>query len=332
MKHSNSIKTLLITGLSVASFVGLSSPAFAQDTVSFEVMNFIGRMTIVNGDEVSIKGADAGTLSEQGTVWRVDGGEEIKVTSCRENNSRVELSFGSWSFLGRSGGYKNLDEYPHLKVTLPDTARLTISDSVIYGDAKDLGAADITLNHCGDLVLGSIAQTLELEIKGSADLEADDVGTANIFIRGSGDVSLDEVGDFSLSINGSGDVDVSSINGAATLNTNGSGDIEIDDIDGSLEYRNQGSGDLSIDDLRASTAYISINGSGDVEIDSGGVDDISITTNGSGDVSFGGQAGDVKVRSSGSSDVFVKDASGDVRARVNGSGSVKVDGTRYKRN
>ena len=341
MTYSNPFKTCLIAGLTLASFSSLSTAAIAQDRVTsavatsevitFEIENFIGRMTIKNGEGFSIKGADANTLSEKGNVWRIDGREEVKVTSCRESNSRVELSFGSWNWLSRSGGYKNLDEYPHLKVTLPDTARLKISKSVIYGDTKDLGAADITLNHCGDLVLGSVAETLDVEIKSSADVHADNVGTANVSIHGSGDVSLNEVGDFSLSINGSGDVDVSSINGTAILNTNGSGDIEIDDINGSLEYRSQGSGDISIDDLQASNAYISTNGSGDVEIDSGDVIDLSVKTSGSGDVDYGGHAETVTARTSGSSDIYVKKVSGEVSVSVSGSGSVRMDGIRYER-
>ncbi|MEP6343999.1 MAG: DUF2807 domain-containing protein [Maricaulaceae bacterium] len=331
MTYTYPFKTSLIAGLTLVSFSSLSTTAFAQETVTFEIENFIGRLTITNGDEVSIKGADANTLSEQGNVWRIDGDEEINVTSCRANNSRVELSFGSWSWLGRSGGYKNLDEYPHLKVTLPDNANLKLSDSVIYGDIADLGAADITLNYCADMVLGSVERQLKLEILGSADLQADTVGYADVTIRGSGDLSLEQVGDFTLSVNGSGDVDVETINGTALISSKGSGDIEIDDLVGNFEYRSQGSGDLSIDELRGDKAYISVNGSGDVEIDAGDVVDLSIKTNGSGGVDYGGRSDNVFARSNGSSDIYVKTARAEVTASANGSGSVKVDGVRYER-
>ena len=331
MTYANPFKTCLIVGLSLASFSSLSQTATAQDVATFEIENFIGRLTITNGETFSIKGEQSGSLTQSESIWRIDGDEEINVTSCRQNNSRIELSFGSWSWFGRSGGYKNLDEYPHLKVTLPATAKLKISQSVIYGDVQDLGAADITLNHCGDMVLGSIDGQFNLEILGSADLQAGTVGRADITIRGSGDVSLDKVGDFALSVNGSGDIDVETINGTASILSNGSGDVEIDDLVGHFEYRNRGSGDLSIDDLHADKAYINVNGSGDVEIDSGDVVDLSVKTNGSGDVDYGGQADNVVARTNGSSDIYVKTANGEVIASANGSGSVKVNGVRYER-
>ena len=281
MTYQKTIKSLLIAGLSVASFSQLCGTASAQEEpVTLEIENFIGRLTIKNGDTVSVKGERADSLSQNDNLWTVNGGEEAKVTNCREKNSRVELSFGSWSWRGRSGGYKDLDDYPHLKVTLPANAHLKISKSMIYGDGGDLGSAEIALDHCGDLVLGSIKEYLKLDIHGSADFKAEGVGTAEIAIRGSGDVSLDEVGDFSFRGNGSGDVDVAAISGTTLITTNGSGDIELDDLVGNFEYSNQGSGDLSIDHLEGSKVNIRLNGSGDVEIDSCVIETLSIKTNG----------------------------------------------------
>jgi len=307
----NNNRNLLITSLSTLMFAMAATPAFAQGSGPvLEIENF---------------------LSDKGNVWRIDGQEKLNVSSCRSNNSRVELSFGSWSWLGRSGGYKNLNEYPHLKITLPSNAALKISDSIIFGDSQDLGSADISLNHCSDLVFESISKYLNLNIAGSGDFTAKDIGSADIAIKGSGDVVLDDVGDLSLSISGSGDFNAETVRGVAALRVHGSGDIEIDDIRGSLNYKSQGSGDLSIDEITAETAQISVNGSGGVEIDTGDIKEMTVSTNGSGDVSYRGHAGDVEARANGSSDVYIRKTSGEVWANVNGSAGVKINGVRYHR-
>lgn len=336
MRPISNIRTACVASLSALLLCAAHTPAFAQDIFqqaqpTLEIENFIGRMTITNGESVSIKGADGGTISDNENVWNIDGGEDIKVSSCRESNSRVEISFGSWSWLGRSGGYKNLDEYPHLKITLPSNTHLKISGSVIYGDGKDLGSADISLGHCSDLVFGDITGPLDLDISASGDLTADHVGAADIRIKGSGDVTLESVSDLEVSINGSGDFEVGAITGDAILSSRGSGDIDIDELTGVLDYQSNGSGDLSIDDIESDQVKISTNGSGDVDFGSGNIDRLKVRTNGSGDVSFRGQAGDVEARSNGSSDIYVRKASGEVRANVSGSGGVKIDGVRYKR-
>lgn len=332
MEKHHYIRAAFAVGFSALSYSAVLTPAFAADSApSLEIENFIGRITIVNGDDVSIKGEAQGTVRRDKNMWYVDGEEKIKQTSCRNKGSKIELSFGNWSWRRLTGGYEDLNDYPHLKVTLPRDAHLKISESVIYGDSKDLGAADISLKHCSDLALGSIAGALDLNIASSADVKAEDVGTADISVKGSGDVSFDAIGDLNLSIIGSGDFNAESVTGRTVLKTHGSGDIEINELHGSLKYNNQGSGDLWIDDITATDVQISLHGSGDAEIMSGSIETVSVSTNGSGDVAFKGRAGDVGVRSNGSSDVYIRKSSGDVHIATNGSGSAKVNGVRYDR-
>ena len=122
----------MMTGLSVLTLSAAFTPAYAQESGAvLEIENFIGRLTITNGERVSVKGEANGSLSQTDNLWHIDGGEEIEGASCRENNSRIELSIGSWSWIGRRGGYKNLNEYPHLKVTLPPHAHLKVSESCL---------------------------------------------------------------------------------------------------------------------------------------------------------------------------------------------------------
>lgn len=314
------------------SFSSLSAQTLAsQNSAEFEITDFIGRITVVNGETVKLSGADETTVTQDGQRWAVSGDIIAKASSCRENNSRVEISLGDWSWRGRRGGYKNLNEYPHLKITLPPDAYLKISNSVIYGDVDNIGRADIDLRHCGDLVLGNISRGLDLNISGSADFTAKDIGKANVRVTGSGDVTADNIGALSLDVTGSGSFEAKSVTGSANITVQGSGSVEIDDVVGNLDYEGNGSGELSIDDIEAEELSIRINGSGDVEIDSGEIGKVSIITNGSSDVSYDGKAENLRVKASGSSDVTVKKVSGEIDVNVSRAADVRVNGVDYKR-
>ena len=357
MKKHHYIRTALAAGFIVLTSTAFFTPAFADDNQaetfapSLQIENFIGRMTIVNGETVSITGEVDGTVAQDKNSWHIDGGEVLRNSHCRKNKSRIEVSFGSWNWLGRSGGYKNLSDYPHLKITLPAHAHLKISDSIIFGDSENLGTADISLDHCSDLVLGTVTGDFTLDISGSADVKAQNIGTGDISIHGSGDVLVADVegldlvisgsGDFdagyisgktTVSVNGSGDVDIEHIQGGLDYRGNGSGDIDVDSLNGALDYSNHGSGDIVIDKIYANVVDVSLNGSGDAALGAGKIGRIYVSTHGSGGVTFRGDAGDVDVRTRGSSDVFVRTASGEVKANVQGSSDVKINGVRYKRN
>jgi len=325
---------LAATALSTLALTTSLSPVLAQtpEAATVEIDSFIGRVTITNGDEVSIRGEAEGTLSRNGSSLVIDGKDKVEVTSCRQRNSRVELSFGDWSWRGRSGGYKNIDEYPHLKITVPEDTRLIIKDSVIYGDVETIDSAEINMPHCSDLVIGDVTGELDVNIAGSADLTAQDVGEASIKITGSGDVTVDDVGSLSLNITGSGDFEAENIAGDVIISVQGSGDVELDKLVGSLTYDSQGSGDLNIDKITQGDVLMTLQGSGDVEIDSGKVEDINITVRGSGDVSYGGSAVDADITAHGSSNVYVKKASGDVQVSISSSADVYVNGNHYERN
>ncbi len=325
----------------LALFAGLSS-SWAQtqspsETKSFsgvpvlKIDNFIGRITVENAEVMGVEGAKDDTLKQDGLSWAILGGEEIKGVNCRARNSRIEISLGNWRWRKRSGGYKNINDYPHLKVTLPKQAHLDISSSVIYGDIDDLGSAHIHMPSCSDITARNIAGKLDLGISGSGDFSAENIGEAKIKISGSGDVVLGETGPLTLTISGSGDFNAETITGDATIRVNGSGDIEIDKITGRLEHKNNGSGDLLIDRVSGDLLNIRLNGSGDVEIDRGDVTDAQIVTHGSGDVDFGGTAVNVDVQASGSSDVRIKKATGEVSVDVSGSSDVYVNRIHYQR-
>jgi len=333
MTHSTFLSSTAILMLAVLT---AQSPSFAQTSRSdvvpaLKIENFIGRITVKNGDIMRVENAKDGTLTQDGQSWVISGGEEINGVNCRARNSRVEISFGNWSWRKRSGGYKNINDYPHLKITLPKHAHLDISGSVIYGDIDDLGSAHIRMPACADITARHITGELDLGISGSGDFSAENIGTAQIRIGGSGDVILEDVGPLNLSISGSGDFDAESVDGDAAISVNGSGDIEVETITGNLEYKNNGSGDLLIDSLNGDLLDVRLNGSGDVEIDRGDVIDARINTNGSGDVDFGGTAVNADVQTSGSSDVRIKKASGEVHVDVGGSSDVYVNRTHYER-
>ena len=271
----------------------IAVPAAAQ-TVTIE--NFVGSLDIREGSRMEIEGAP--DVSYSGGDALIDGDMKLRNVSCYSRNGGEPTIK-----IGRTK--KKLSEYPSLAVTLPSDGTLVIRDSLIYGQASNLGEADIALPSCGRLELSDVSGLLRVRVSGSADVSAGGVGEADLATSGSGDFAIGRV------------------DGKASLRTTGSGDYEIGRIGNGMDFRSTGSGDAEIDEVNGEVA-ITTTGSGDVQIERGDVTTMTIRTTGSGDVLTGADVVDLSAVTTGSGDVSVARHSGKIKATKTGSGDIRV--------
>ena len=352
MTPTSILKSSLL-GFSAASF--LSAPALADNEYpSLEISHFIGTVLITQeAGPITVEGEDKDTLTRKGGAVHINGGQVIDNSRCRNVNGKVSLSFGKTNWNWMKGGYKNLDEYPSLRITVPADTALIVHDSVVFGTAPDLGAANIALSSCADLEIGDVAGPFEAQISGSGDLQVGDVfGQSRIKVSGSGDLETGDVSDLTLRISGSGDVDMGdiimsdgntagirvsgsgdleaeNIAGHADMRISGSGDAQFDGLDGDLIYESSGSGDVYIKDIRAGRISIKTSGSGDVEIDDGDARSVFVSSSGSSEVDMAVITRDAVVNARGASEVYIKNASGEREVNRSGSASIRIGKTRY---
>jgi hypothetical protein len=147
-------------------------------------------------------------------------------------------------------------------------------------------SANVSVAGSGNIKVGAIKETLNLEIAGGGDFEAASAAAAVVAIGGGGDVKLGPLASgLDLKIGGAGDVRVASVNGPVD---------------------------------------IAIGGSGDVVIEAGRANPFSVAIGGSGDVLFKGEAVNPEVSIAGSGDVKVGSYTGKLSQSIMGSGDFEV--------
>lgn len=304
----------------------LTTSVSASTDPELSIENFIGTIDIVTGDydKITVTDADGVPVENSRLGINIDGGYKINNAHCKSSRSSIKVGVGSWKFLKRTGGYKDLSEYPKVKIQAPKNTHLIIKKSVVFGDVEDIGSANLHIGSCGDLKFGDVNGPLELGISGSGDMEMGDAGPSNISISGSGDFEVGDLASADIYVSGAGDLKVGDILAHAHIQSSGAGDITIDRIKGGLEYRGSGASDFDADYVGGGDLYIRSSGSGDVTIDDGDVVDLDIKASGASDVMFGGTSRNAKARASGASDVTLKRPSGDLYTSDSGAGDVHV--------
>jgi len=339
-------KTMVISAALLAA-TAASSTSFAQD--SLEIKNFIGSISWSNGPlsaEIEKNAGETKITGQQALV--VDGGQtDIDGSDCKSTYGRYDLTWFGKKKDGHFGGYKGMEDLPLLTITMPETTKLILHDSVIFTDgAPNLDAADIALSFCGKVTLGDIENRLALDSRGSADITVGDTGQIVANLKGSGDltggdssdvlieshgsadVELENLTSFEMSIHGSGDAYVGDVDGDADIKSHGSGDTTLGTIDGSLSYAGNGSGDLEVSSVKGARLELSSHGSGDIEIDGGRVDNLIATGRGSADIEFSGEAKTARLKTSGSGSIYVDRVTGDIESNSSGSGDIEIDDRR----
>ena len=306
----------------------LAPSAFADETQTLRLQNFIGTVNITTGERFDVSGKTDGITETREGGLIIDGNQAIDNSHCKTTNGNINISIGKKSWFKQIGGYKDIKDYPNLYISVPPSTHLDIADSVIFGTGETFGSVDAHINSCGSLEIGDVSGPVELKVSGSGDFKAGTVGEANVRISGSGDVTLGDMEMAILKVSGSGDLDGGDIVGPAKITTSGSGDIDIGRLIGALIYEGRGSSELSIETVTGSSS-ITLSGSGDVEIDDGKIAELLITSRGSGEFEFGGRAGNVTALSSGSGNIEIADATGTREVKTSGSATVKIGSTRY---
>jgi len=165
-------------------------------------------------------------------------------------------------------------------------ARVTIEGYTLNGRVGRTQSADIGIAGSGRLVLGPVAEQLNVEIAGSGHVETPSASAANVEIAGGGEVILGAIAKgLNVEIAGSGDVRAASINGPL--------DVEI-----------AGSGDVVVEQGRATSFEVEIAGSGDVVFKGHAVNP-KVEIMGSGSVTVGSYEGDLDQDVAGSGDFTV---------------------------
>jgi len=323
----------------------LALPAAAEDGPVLKIENYIGTVDVITGDykEIKVTDADGAPISESRAGITIDGDETIENVNCRQNSLSIDIGVGGWGWKKRAGGYKNLNEYPRIKITAPDDTHLVISNSVIFGEIGNIGSGDIHVRSCGDLDMADVSGELDLRISGSGDVSLGNAGRSDISVSGSGDISFENAGPVEVSISGSGDLEadtveslvlsvsgsgdaqIQEVTGFAEIKSSGSGDVEIDDINGGLDYRGSGSSDFDADYV-AGDLTIKTTGSGEVSIDDGDVKTLFIAASGSTNVDYDGKSVDAEASARGSSDVNINRPSGKLETSDSAGGDVNIDG------
>lgn len=317
-------KLILTTAL---VFSTCTSAAFAEGPI-LTITDFIGTISVTEGAKIKVSGDVQDIVRQSGEDVTINGGEDIQNSNCKGHYGKYSISLGKKSWLGRSGGYKDLEDYPSLNITAPDDVHLVVRNSVIFGEASDIGSADLELSSCGDLTIGNIDGPVDLDIRGSADFTGGNTGPAIISVRGSGDVELGDVKSAEIDLSGSGDIELGGVKGPLILDTRGSGDFEAGTVKGDLVYEGRGSSDFQVDSVFGKIA-IDVSGSSDVSINDGDIADIFISASGSSDVDFGGSAVTADLIASGSSDININDVSGKTNISRSGSADIRVGDKTY---
>ena len=336
------LKTALVSS---AAFLGLAlAPAtFAQD--SLEIRDFIGSINWSNGPmSVEIEENAGDTKVTGRSNITVDGGfAKIDGSDCKSSYGSFDIDWFGKKSEGRFGGYKDLEDYPVLNITMPSDTKLSIQNSAVFtlGD-PDIKQADLELRHCGNVTLGDVKKTLALDSRGSADVTAGRTGQIAASLKGSGDLSGGDTGDvvakshgsgdielgnaasIEMSLHGSGDLEAGDVTGSVDLSSHGSGDVDLNDIGGSLSYSSFGSGDLEVSSVVGAQLSLKSQGSGDIDVDDGRVDELVIILRGSGAAEYDGEASTANLRSSGSGDIYVGSVQRLGEIKATGSGDVNV--------
>jgi hypothetical protein len=279
----------------------------------------------------------APTVRVRGNDVVIDGGLRNRLRGCTSMLNRTQVRIAGIGAVPR-------DELPRITVRTPRALSVAIGGGV-YTNIGESSGGRVTLNGCGDTVLGAAAGALDLTLNGSGDVEGARVGGAlNATLNGSGEVNVARAdADATLRLNGSGDVEIGAVAGAldarlngagrvqvaaagggARLSVNGSGDIDAGSVSGSLNADLRGSGDIAVASVEGESAALTVTSSGRIEVRGGRVDRLSATNTGSGDVRFGGVAQASRINLTGSGDVSIADAGRVEQLIDTGSGSTRL--------
>lgn len=289
------------TALTAVLVLG-AGPALATDIT---VKDFVGKIVIENGsDSIDIRRDDRRleAVDRDGRI-SIDGGfsdphDEEKVCSYGRGFKI------SWNMGDSESWDKRLENYPSLRLSVPQDSTLRVENSYVrLINNGTLASADLNLEGCIDVDLGTIGDA-EISKSGSGDMDAVEISRLELSKSGSGDFEVVRLGTAEIKLSGSGDLEFDRVNGSLDITKSGSGDVDISEINGSLSIRKSGSGDIDVSRGTIPQFELNKSGSGEAEIDADIVDAV--------------------VKSHGSGDVYLRNVSGTLESSTSGSGDLDV--------
>lgn len=286
----------------------LATPTFAKDAPVLKIENFIGTVEIVtsSADKISVTDADGAKVTRSGSNLTIDDDISIRSYNCRTRKNHVKIGKGKWSSFSKTN-YRDIEEYPHIKITAPEGVHLDVGSSIIFGNVETIGSAHLHIGSCGDMKFADVNGQLDLSVSGSGDVILGNAGVSDISISGAGDVSAKNLA--------SADIDVS-----------GSGDLVLGDISGSVGIESSGAGDIEINSVTGDDLTIRVSGSSDIMISDGNVNTLLIKASGASDVTYYGSSKDAEARASGASDINIHSPSGHLRSSDSGAADINIRG------
>jgi len=294
LSHSTA---MFVLAVAAAAPLACGGAAGAQTLV---IENVIGRVVIETGDydtiTVDISGPDDRlahpTVSGDGVDVRIDGGVHNPGLRCRGGDQSPTIGL-------RNASAAPLSAYPQIVVRAPVGTSLELGGAGLFADIGDVGAARITLSHCGHVHLGDVA------------------GELHILSMGVGEVTAGVVGGGAVTTEGRADVTVAGMNGATQLELNGAGEIEVGFVNGDLSVELNGVGHVTVGELQGALNAAS-NGTGDIVIEAGHAPHMQAEANGMGaKVTFAGTADTARLEANGFAGVRVDRVVGNLSREAN---------------
>lgn len=279
-----------------------------------DIQDFVGVLTIRTSKSATFDAKfEQGALVEAGKIdvfkvdvasngVRVKGDADLQISQCKSSNGKYQLKL-------KGDKLRSIDEFPRLEISMPNNSNLDLMMKSGVAHIEDLHSTSVIVDGCGDVFLENVSGFADLQVNGSGDIAAENIGELSVEIRGSGDVKAEEIA------------------GKAVLAIKGSGDISLGNIAGHLFASIMGSGDIYSKSAQEK-ALIDIRGSGDVTVDGGQFQSVGVSVAGSGDVLIDGKIEDLNISIKGSGDVETGPLSGELSGGISGSGDLVIDGRR----
>ncbi|MDX2274863.1 MAG: DUF2807 domain-containing protein [Hyphomonadaceae bacterium] len=232
-------------------------------------------------------------IRAEGGKLIVDGQVRGRIESCVDDAVEV-----------RGYGLIPTPELPVVTIHTPRSLAVDIGSgsSTEIGPSASLQGA---FTGCGTARIGDVADTLNVDLSGSVNVQT---GAARIL---------------EADLAGSGALRTGTIAERAELDIAGSGEVELASVSGVLTVDGAGSGNVRVKGGALSEANIDLAGSGDVEI-AAPVESLEVSVVGAGDVSVTAAVGEIDADIAGPGRVRAQSVSGAVRKEVWGSGDVIV--------
>ncbi|PHR93547.1 MAG: hypothetical protein COA69_02595 [Robiginitomaculum sp.] len=314
--------------LALLTSVALTQPALAQNGPTLKIEHFIGTIDIQTGDynKITITDADGVSVDKSGSNVTLDDDKNMQNYNCRYRRDTAYIGKGKskWSWTRAKSNYKNINEFPSVKITAPRDTHLVIEKSIIFGDVETVGSAEIHIRSCGDLNLGDVNGELVLHVSGAGDVHMGNAGVSDIHVSGAGDLIGGNLASADIHVSGSADLELGDVAGHVKIHSSGASDVELGNISGGMEFDGSGSSDFEARSVSGGDLSVRVSGSSDVTISGGEVETLYVRASGASDVIYRGKSVDADARASGASDVTIRMPSGELDMSDSGAGDVHI--------